>query len=306
MKEAIGLAIGYTITYLCVGLPLDAVKSDLLAYTEDCKQYACPYTIQQLMLILHQTILNLQGSVDNPSILQGCVMDQGEELQKVEGLGQKMTLRDINSNRLMLSSVFGDWNTAEALIQALEEYMDAKDGFFMRDHFRRCYLGLAGFALGRKVKSSKYRKKYNDVGKKMLKFFTTEMRYGSVNAYPIVTMLEAEESPSKEKYDKAIKACARLGLVHHEAYMCERAAEFFIEKGDHDWSMFYIAEAILLYGEWGAQGKVDQLTKDYSHILSKIMSLRESVNSSLQGRSRYSSRDLDSLRTIDWDTFSTS
>merc|ERR1712137_472728 len=109
----------------------------------------------------------------------------------------------------------------------------------------------------------------------MHKFFTTDMKYGSVNAFPIVTMFEAEESPSKEKYDKAIKACARLGLVHHEAYMCERAGDFFLEQNDEGWGEHYLAEAILLYGEWGATGKADCLTDDYSSILRRS-SLRES------------------------------
>lgn len=110
------------------------------------------------------------------------------------------------------------WDTAETLVEALEEFIDAQDVLFMRENFRRCYLGLAGFALSRKAKQFIHRKKYLALGKKMLKWFKTDMKDGSVNAFPIVRMLEAEESPSKEKYDSAIKACARLGLIHHEAY----------------------------------------------------------------------------------------
>lgn len=214
-----------------------------------------------------------------------------------------MTERDINAYRLMLCCVYNDFDTAETVLDALDEWVDAEEMFIFRLHFRRCYLGLAAFALSRECKTVKKRKKYQAIGKKILKFFTADMKYGSVNAFPIVSMLEAEESPSKEKYDKAIKACARLGLVHHEAYMCERAGRYFMEQGDDNWSEFYLAQAILLYGEWGAAGKAETLTNETSRILSKS-SLRESVNTSLQGRSRYSAKELNSLRVIDWQSFS--
>lgn len=303
VRESISIVVSYGTVYLCLGLPIGAFESDLVAYLEEAKSFGVVYTVQQVMMIQRQTILNLQHYTNNPTLLSGLAMDQETELKKVEGHARKMTLRDINTHRLLLSVVFGDWPTAEAMMEALEEYVDADDAFLVRTHFRRSYIGLACFALSRKAKTTKARKKFLAIGKKMLKHFTTDMKYGSVNAYPIASMLEAEESPSKEKYDKAVRACARLGLVHYEAYMCERAAEFFDDQNDDGWSEFYAGQAILLYGEWGATGKADRLTEDYSHVLTKS-SLRESVNSSLQGRSRYSSKELDSLRTIDWESFS--
>ena len=46
------------------------------------------------------------------------------------------------------------------------------------------------------------------------KLFKVETEVGSVNAHPILTMLQAEEKPSKELYDKAIRQCGRSGLMH--------------------------------------------------------------------------------------------
>jgi len=327
---AANISLGYASAYLAVGLPLGPLEGDLRGYYQDAVQFGAPYTIQQVFLFFRQTILNLsRKDVENPTLLVGEVMDQEKELEKVKGHGRKvrkatyctsnltprwlnhtfsfspvqMAARDINTSRLMLCCIYNNFDTAEILLDALDEWVDAKEMFIFRLHFRRCYMGLAGFALSRECKTAKKRKKYQAIGKKMLKFFITDMKYGSVNAYPIVSMLEAEESPSKEKYDKAIKTCARLGLVHHEAYMCERAGRYFMEKGDDGWSEFYFAQAIVLYGEWGATGKAEQLTDENSRILSRS-SLRESVNTSLQGRSRYSAKELDSLRVIDWQRFS--
>eukprot|EP00980_Cylindrotheca_fusiformis_P003349 scaffold747_cov120-Cylindrotheca_fusiformis.AAC.5 len=302
-KEAVLASLAYITAYMCVGLPLASIESDLVSFAEDAKHFGSPYTVQQVFLFFRQAIANLQNKCDNPTMLSGNVMDQEEELKKVEGYGREMSLRDINMHRLMLCCVFGDWGAAETVLDDLQKYLDARDPVNFRSHFRRCYMGLAAFGLSREATSIARRKKYQIMGKRILKSFETEMKNGSVNAFPIVCMLEAEESPSKEKYDKAIKACARLGLVHHEAYMCERAGLYFESQKDEGWSEFYVAQAILLYGEWGATAKVDSLTEEYSHILKKS-SVRESVNSSLQGRSRYSSKELDSLRTIDWETFS--
>lgn len=298
-KQSIAVAIGYTITYLCVGLSLPAAKSDLEQHTQDARQYGCPYAVEQKMRILHQTIINLTDKVSMPSELSGDIMDQEEELQKVEGLGALRIRLGMDACRLMLCCVYCDWVAAEYLIDDLEENGDEQDGFLMRSHFRRCYVGLAAFAVSRSIEDPKDQKHYYSIGKKMLASFTKEMKYGSVNAFPIVTMLEAEKNPSKESYDKAIKACARLGLVHHEAYMCERTAELFRKKNDVEWVKHYISEAILLYGEWGAGGKVDKLLTDYGDVL-QGSSIRDSVNTSLQSRCRYSAKELVNLRRIDW------
>ena len=296
------MAIGYTITYMCVGLSIAAAKSDLVAHTADAKQYGCPYTVEQKMMILHQMIINLMDNVEKPTILTGEIMDQEAELGKVEGLGALRVRLRMDACRLMLCCVYGDWETAEGLIDDLEENADEQDGFLMRSHFRRCYAGLAAFAVSGAAEDIKKKKYYQAIGKKMLKSFEKEMKHGSVNAFPIVAMLEAEKNPSKVSYDKAIRACARLGLVHHEAFMCERIAEMFRSQNDNEWCCHYISQAILLYGEWGATGKVNRLTKDYTEVL-RGSSIRDSVNTSLQSRCRYSSKELASLKTIDWRSF---
>jgi len=292
--------MGYALAYMCTGLPIGALEDDLVSFGKDSRQFGAPYTVQQVFLIFRQAIQNLRNLSDNPTLLKGEVMDQDEELKKVEGYGKTMTLRDINTMRLMLSCVYGDWETAEEMMDMLEPFMDTLEPFVVRSHLRRTYVGLAGFALSGKGGLKK--RKYLNMAKKVLKSFTQEMKFGSVNAFPVVAMLEAEASPSKEKYDRAITACARLGLVHHEAYMCERAGDYFFKRNDEGWSEFYVAQAILLYGEWGATGKAGALTSDFSHIL-KRSSLRDSVNTALQGRTRYSSKELDSLREINWDSF---
>eukprot|EP00980_Cylindrotheca_fusiformis_P025450 scaffold13741_cov191-Cylindrotheca_fusiformis.AAC.1 len=99
-KDAVLASLTYVIAYMCVGLPLASLESDLVSFAEDSKRFGSPYTVQQVFLFGRQAIANLQNKVDDPTFLSGNVMDQEEELKKVEGHGREMSLRDINAYRL--------------------------------------------------------------------------------------------------------------------------------------------------------------------------------------------------------------
>merc|ERR1711976_20521 len=105
------------------------------------------------------------------------------------------------------------------------------------------------------------------MGKKVLQDFEKSLKSGNVNAHPIYLMLDAESSPSKEKYDNAIRGCARLGLIHFEAYLCERAAEMFLEQNDSSWAEYYMAQAYVLCDDWGAKGKANRMKEEYPELL---------------------------------------
>jgi predicted ATPase len=297
-EKALCAIVSYAWGYLCVGLPIEPFQSDLLSYGREAKTFKLPYPMQVLFKIWQQAMLHLQTEgCENPTILVGDAMDQEEELTKVQGGGKKMTLRDINTIRLMLACIFNDWDTAQEMIDALEEYHLSFDILISRTYLRTTYLGLASFALGRATGQKKYR----ILGKKAIKFFKTEVRRGSVNAFPILAMLEAEKSPSKEGYEKAIKTCARLGLSHHEAYMCERAGVYFLnEEKDEEWSRIYLDLALSLYKDWGASGKVNALRANarYSEVLTPSTAERKSYNTALKGRRRFSKKDYNLVKAV--------
>jgi predicted ATPase len=296
-KAAISI-LGYSYTYFCVGLPLKPLKLDLVAYGQEARQFNMPYTVQVVFLIVQQTILNLQTTVDHPTVLKGDAMDQDEVLDKLEGNGRKMTKRDIDSFRLILACVYNDWNEAEKLLDALEPFLGT-DSVIARSHIRMTQMGLAALVVGR----ARGKKKYHSMGRKILKMYKHDLKKGAVNAHPILLMLKAEDSPSKERYNNAIKACARLGLIHHEAYMCERTGLWFLEQNDEGWAEFYLAQAYVLYGDWGATGKANQMKEDHQELL-KSSSLGEKANSALKGRSRYSSEHADLLKEVTWSRLS--
>ena len=293
--------MAYAMTYIACGLPLGPLLSDLEQYEKEVIQFNLPGTMLAAFKILEQFILNLQKRGPNPTVLRGDAMDQDKLLATFRGEAHTMTKRDISSFRMILSLVYRDWRTAEELIGNLESFLES-DQFLIRASLRRSAVALAAFQISR----ANGRRKLRQMARKITKEFRDELKRGNVNALPLYTMLEAEESPSKEKYDNAIRSCARLGLVHYEAYMCEQAGYYFLEsdKKDEDWAEFYLAQALMLYEDWGATGKAERLKEAHPRVL-RSSSLRERANTALKGRSRYSSSHTDLLNDFDFERLST-
>jgi len=297
-EKAATSILAYTYTYLTVGLPLGPLKSDLVSYEREANQFGMPTTVVAGFNILQQFIYNLQEDVARPAVLKGEHMDEDELLRNLNGNGLRMTKRDIYTYRLLLAIIFGHMDMAEMLLQELEPFLEG-DMFVVRAGLRRTVMALAALRLARK----KGNKKLRSMGKKVLKDFEKSLKSGNVNAHPIYLMLDAESSPSKEKYDNAIRGCARLGLIHFEAYLCERAAEMFLEQNDSSWAEYYMAQAYVLCDDWGAKGKANRMKEEYPELL-KGSSLREKASSALKGRTRYSSEHSDILKDFNWERLS--
>jgi len=299
-EKAATSILGYAYTYVTVGLPLGPLKSDLVSYKKEAGEFGMPATVVAGFTIFQQFILNLQEDTTQPAVLKGEAMDEDEVMGSLSGNGLRMTKRDVFTFRLLLAILFGYMKMADILLRELEPFLEG-DMFVVRAGLRRTVMALAAFRLAR----TKGNRNLNlrSIGKKVLKGYEKELKSGNVNAHPIYLMLEAESSPSKENYDKAIRGCARLGLIHYEAYLCERAAEMFLEQNDNGRAEYYMAQAYILFDDWGAKGKVNRMKDEHAELL-KSSSLREKAASTLQGRTRYSSKHTDSLKDFNWERLS--
>ncbi|MGK3757380.1 MAG: hypothetical protein ACI8RD_009694 [Bacillariaceae sp.] len=288
--------IGYSYTYLNIGLPISPLNSDLLSFSKEAKQFGMPITMQVLFPILLQTIQNLQVLKPNPTMLLGDIFDQEKELKKFKDAGLRMTLRDINSFRLMLACIYRKWETAEKLVDALQPHLQS-DKFFARKHLYLVYMGYASLVLGEKASNLRRRIHFRQLGKKIINIFKDQLKHGSKNALHIILMLEAIESPSKEKFDEAIRNTARLGMVHHAAVMYENAGLYFMDKDDESWGEYYLSQAYNLYNDWGATGKANQL-KDSHEVLSSSAVNHRAKGGFLKGRTRFSPEHLDQMKEM--------
>ena len=283
----------YGMAYLCLGLSLGPLEADLLSFGEEAKQFGRGLSLISVFQIMRQTIVNLQTRAENPTVLDGHAFDQEAILAQMDSQSKAMTMREIRTFQLMLACIYGDFKVARKLIDQLSVY-SLSDLLEPRKHLRTSYLGIASMIVGRE-RGWRRKCKYGSLGKKILKRYKAEAECGSVNAHPIMNMLLAEENPSKEAYDRSIRECARSGLLHHQALMYERAGLYFLSKKDEGDFEFYIQQSCLLYEDWGAWGKVEQMHDKYPFLSkssrggagSSTSSSSGRVGSSLQGRTRH-------------------
>ena len=285
--------VGYSYTYISVGLPLDPLDSDIISFSKEARQFGIPETVRVLLPIFRQTIHNLKVLQPIPTLLKGDIFDQEKELKKFKDAGLKMTLRDINSFRLMLACIYQDWEAAEELISALEPFLYT-DRWVLRRHVYLVFMGYASVALGETTKRKKGHK-FRQLGKKIIKIFKDKLKNGSSDALPIIMMLQAIESPSKKRFDEAIRTTARLGLVHYSAVLYENAGLFFMQESKTGWAEYHLAEATKLYREWGAHGKAMQMLDKYECLHSSPLYQNHS-GGNIHGRSRFSSESFAHMR----------
>merc|ERR1712146_179692 len=142
----------------------------------------------------------------------------------------------MNSLRLFLACVYRQWDVAEELVEVLEAHLRT-DLMRTRKQLLLLYMGITCFVLGVKevvgVKASviKKRIRFRLLGKKILGMLKDDLKQKSVNTLHVILMLEAFESPSKEKFDEAIRATGRLGW-YSIVQLCANTQEFtsWIEK----------------------------------------------------------------------------
>ena len=74
--------------------------------------------------------------------------------------------------------------------------------------------------------------------------------------------------------DTAIASAYQDGFPHHAALASERAGIFFFRSAEEKLASKYLTRASLLYEEWGAITKVDQIESHYGKFLKKDASLQ--------------------------------
>ena len=292
VQQALMAWIGYSYAYISVGLPLDPLNNDLMSFYNEAQQFGLAVTVKVLFPIIRQMIHNLKVFHPNPTLLKGDVFDQEKELEKFKDNGLKMTLRDLNTFRLMLACIYQAWDTAEELIYALEPFLDT-DHWYVRHHVYLVYMGYASVALARKIDGKKGQH-FRQLGNKIIKKFKSSLKKGSADALPILQMLEAIKSPSKERFDEVRRTTARQGLIHYEAIVYENAGLFCMQNGNNSWGEYYLSNATRLYAEWGADGKAEQMMNKYEFLSSSAF--HNVIGGNIQGRSRFSTVPLSQMR----------
>ena len=67
-------------------------------------------------------------------------------------------------------------------------------------------------------------------------------------------------------YDKALKTATENGMISDLAFCWERAGQFFLNTKQDLLADFYLQNAYRTYKRWGADTKVKQMEKRYTHL----------------------------------------
>ena len=270
--------IAYALLYYCCGLTLEPLARDLKKYADtmiDCGQ---KMHIQHT-LPLQQMVLNFMGQSDDPLVLTGEVMEQTKFLKETENVPRARN--EYHRCRMILAYYFGDLSLAEEMSERMPDADEEGSVAMLPMHF--FYQGLIALSLARTTTKGKYRRK--------ARMYTSQIRTwvkkGNPNCHHMLLLLQAETmglskaekmtSRVKKEYSDAIASAARAGFLHHQALGNERAALFFVSRGDHSWATLYFQNARNLYEEYGAMAKAQHVDQQCNEL---DLSLRESVRPS--------------------------
>ena len=259
-------------------------------------------------------------AVDDPSRLKGKAFDEDEALAQFAGNDTYyQTLRDISTYRLMLAFIYDDESTMVDMLERLMPLPEF-DLCVPRQHMRDLFMGFAALVVvrsdvGSKSSSTSGQRKKSTSKKKLLKLarqkyneFQRLAKVGSPNAPPALACFRAEERQSKTNYDKAIRSCSSSGMMHLEALMNERCGLYLLDQHQKQRQRSdgrkkkegqkmdrvednvnalpaeykaYLTNAMWLYYDYGAMGKVNWMRKNHSFLNGASARRQEGRTSSL-------------------------
>ncbi|CAB9529889.1 Histidine kinase [Seminavis robusta] len=252
----------YQVHRFYLGLSLTEAEKDLRKFIQQMKEYGQHKELTQYRP-LHQTMLNLMGRTEHPTIMTGDAMDQVEFEQG--NLGVVV----MKSYRMQLAYFFDDLPLAEQLMNELRPHSNS----FVAPFFqvaRRFFFALIRMGVARKAPAKNQAAMLKKASKEDIEWLEIRVRGGAINCLHKLLILMAEMSTFDsdhdtigKAYDKAVMTAGRSGFSQDEALANELAASFFLSVGNFPKASNYLTRAHELYESWGAHGKVKQLEEKY-------------------------------------------
>jgi len=211
--------------------------------------------------ILHQVILNLRGTPENPEELSGSAYDEFSMLPHFKEIELVSPIFFTYFYKSVLCYLFGNFKGAKANIDIALPMIEAAMAmtvipwfyyFESLIHFALKRSGLEGF------KATRVRRNIRKI-----KRWTLSCPANNLHR---LALLEAELASSKNQHHKAVAMYERSislannnGFYHDAGIACERTSDYYASLGGHNEAALYLDFAIENYETWGANGKVRQL-----------------------------------------------
>eukprot|EP00543_Licmophora_paradoxa_P012254 CAMPEP_0202469044 /NCGR_PEP_ID=MMETSP1360-20130828/77274_1 /ASSEMBLY_ACC=CAM_ASM_000848 /TAXON_ID=515479 /ORGANISM="Licmophora paradoxa, Strain CCMP2313" /LENGTH=432 /DNA_ID=CAMNT_0049094229 /DNA_START=25 /DNA_END=1323 /DNA_ORIENTATION=+ len=217
-------------------------------------------TMLSLFLPYWQMILNIQGEGEKTTTLTGKAMSESDVWAEAERTNNRKCMQVMRFLKLILFCLFDEHQDEDKLFQSIESRST-----IIREHYtsfiEKFYEALMLYNLYRKHQDEKY----HELALKLSSILMKHAESGNINCAPLADFLVAEEiaiSGTKCEilgaYNKCLRAFREANILHYQALVNERVGLAMLRQ-DTEAAKEFLIEAISLYDQWGAQGKVTQL-----------------------------------------------
>jgi predicted ATPase len=270
---------GYSIEDFCLnsfwcGQPLANLEQEIRVYCNALVQ------LNQVVIANHcrisifwQSILNLLGIGENPTVLSGEVLEEAEFLPQIVSTSNVLGLYYFYLYKLMLCYLFEKVESAQNHAVKVKQYLVAgastvgEPAFYFYDSLAI----LATFNL----KFTDHSEILQKVEKNQTKLQQQWANYAPMNYQHKYDLVEAEKHrvlgkklEAMELYDKAIAGAKENEYIQEEALANELAAKFYLSLGRKKVAQAYMIDAYYCYSHWGAKAKVKDLEERYPQAVS--------------------------------------
>lgn len=253
----------YTRHAYCSGHNLTALNHHIHALIRTVRQLKQERAAHMLNMDL-QICLNLQKETAEPYRLVGSAFNEEEMLSIYQARNDNSRISTVLCNKLMLAYLFGAYDEAVRLAHQVEErvvglsasiYLPLFNFYDSLTHLA-VYAGrIAGeqAEIGARVAANQKRL-HEWAGHAPMNFQHKWLLVAAEQA-----AISQDFGQAREYYDEAIRLAGQHGYVQEEGLANERAAYFYLGRGQEGLARFYAQAALECYGRWGAAAKQKSL-----------------------------------------------
>ncbi|MBD2302958.1 ATP-binding sensor histidine kinase [Nostoc sp. FACHB-190] len=262
------------------GQPLTTVEQDTQNYYKGLMQ-SNQLTTANYCRIYWQSVLNLLGFANYPTILSGSALQETEFQPLLRSANDLFGLYYFYLYKLMLCFLFGEFEQANNYTLECRNYLMAAGGTVGTPvfYFYDSLIAIAELSqLSDEVSTVLERVEKNQT---QLQLWA---HYAPMNHQHKFDLVEAEKcrvlgqkAEAGELYDRAISGAKANGYIQEEALANELAAKFYLGWGKEKIAAGYMQEAYYCYARWGSKAKVADLEQGYPQLLAPILQQSRSV-----------------------------
>ncbi|BAY92896.1 MULTISPECIES: trifunctional serine/threonine-protein kinase/ATP-binding protein/sensor histidine kinase [unclassified Tolypothrix] len=256
------------------GQPLTTVEQDTQNYYKGLMQ-SNQLTTANYCRIYWQSVLNLLGFANYPTILSGSALQETEFQPLLRSANDLFGLYYFYLYKLMLCFLFGEFEQANNYTLECRNYLMAAGGTVGTPvfYFYDSLIAIAELSqLSDEVSTVLERVEKNQT---QLQLWA---HYAPMNHQHKFDLVEAEKcrvlgqkAEAGELYDQAISGAKANEYIQEEALANEIAAKFYLSWDKQRIAQEYMIEAYYAYARWGTKAKVADLEQRHPQLLAPIL-----------------------------------